>query len=446
MISVDAVAPVTIEPKAVNLSGWTFPINPSEEWRQVFIESWRMLRDYFYDRQMHGVDWPAVRDRYLPMVARVNDRAELSEVMSEMAGELSALHIFVRYGSERELGERIEGASLGADLTYDEDAGGWRVGHVLRSDPDYPAKRVPLARPESTVTEGELIVRINGRDTSADQNPESLLRGEAGKQVLLEVKDAAGKIRKVITRPLSPEGDADARYSEWELTRREWVEKVGQGKLGYVHLRAMSTGDMADWAREYYPVFNREGLIIDVRNNSGGNIDSWLLARLLRKAWFYWQPRVGDPTWNMQYAFRGHVVVICNERTASDGEAFSEGFKRLGLGQVIGTRTWGGEIWLSAQRWLVDRGMATAAEVGVFGPEGTWLIEGHGVEPDIVVDNTPHATFNGADAQLDAAIKHLQEMIIKDPRPVTPTPPFPDKSLKASALFPPPTPTPTAPN
>ena len=183
-------------------------------------------------------------------------------------------------------------------------------------------------------------------------------------------------------------------------------------------------------AREFFPVFQRQGLIIDVRHNRGGNIDSWILGRLLRRAWFYWQPRVGDPYWNMQYAFRGHLTVLCNERTASDGEAFSEGFKRLGLGKVIGTRTWGGEIWRSSQRWLVDSGMATAAEIGVYGPEGNWLIEGVGVEPDIVVDNLPHATFKGEDAQLEAAVKHLQGLIEDDPRPVPPTPKYPDKSFR----------------
>lgn len=130
----------------------------------------------------------------------------------------------------------------------------------------------------------------------------------------------------------------------------------------------------------------------------------------------------------MQYAFRGHLVVLCNEHTASDGEAFAEGFRRLGLGKTIGTRTWGGEIWLSADRWLVDRGMATAAELGVYGPEGNWLIEGHGVDPDIVVDNLPHATFEGRDAQLEAAVAHLKDLIARDPRPV-PGPEVPDKSI-----------------
>ncbi|WP_419572338.1 S41 family peptidase [Rheinheimera sp.] len=193
-------------------------------------------------------------------------------------------------------------------------------------------------------------------------------------------------------------------------------------------LQAMGGGNYSEWARNFYPVFNRKGLIIDVRHNRGGNIDSWILEKLMRRPWFYWESRVGEPTWNMQYAFRGHMVALIDERTASDGEAFAEGFRRLGLGQLIGTRTWGGEIWLTSSNVLVDRGIVTAAEFGVYGPEGEWLIEGHGVEPDIEVDNLPHATFNGADAQLEAAVAHLRRLIAQDPRPVPPAPEYPDKS------------------
>jgi tricorn protease len=220
------------------------------------------------------------------------------------------------------------------------------------------------------------------------------------------------------------------RYAEWEYTRRLAVDSESHGTIGYVHLRAMGPGDIAEWARDFYPVFNRQGLIIDVRHNRGGNIDSWLLSKLMRKAWFYWQPRVGNPYWNMQYAFRGHMVVLCDQLTASDGEAFTEGFKRLGLGKVIGMRTWGGEIWLSASNILEDKGIATAAEMGVYGPERKWLIEGHGVDPDIVVDDPPHATFEGGDGQLEAAVKLLEDEIHKDPRLVPKAPPYPDKSFQ----------------
>ena len=208
------------------------------------------------------------------------------------------------------------------------------------------------------------------------------------------------------------------------------MEELGKGEIGYVHLRAMGPRDIAQWARDYYPVFQRKGLIVDVRHNGGGNIDSWILEKLMRKAWFYWQGRVGAPYWNMQDAFRGHLVALCDEHTGSDGEAFTEGFKRLGLGKVIGTRTWGGEIWLSFSNWLVDKGIASAAEYGVYGPEGKWLIEGHGVDPDVVVDNLPHATFDGDDAQLKQAIAYLLEEIRQKPITVPPPPPHPDKSLK----------------
>jgi len=171
-------------------------------------------------------------------------------------------------------------------------------------------------------------------------------------------------------------------------------------------------------------------LIIDVRHNNGGNIDSWVLEKLMRKAWMYWQARAGGPTWNMQYAFRGQMVIVCDQETASDGEAITEGFRRLGLGKVIGMRTWGGEIWLTGSNRLVDNGVATAAEFGVYGPEGKWLIEGRGVEPDMVIDNLPFETFKGKDAQLEMAINYLKQQIKDHPAPVPPAPQHPDKSFK----------------
>ena len=175
----------------------------------------------------------------------------------------------------------------------------------------------------------------------------------------------------------------------------------------------------------FYPVFNRQGLIIDVRHNRGGNIDSFILGRLLRKDWMYWKNRTGEPYANLQYAFRGHIVVLVDENTRSDGEAFAEGFRRLGLGKIIGARTWGGEIWINTQNRLSDGGFALAPRSGVYGPEGKWLIEQHGVDPDIVLDNLPHATFMGSDAQLEAAVQELLEEIKRDPRPVPAPPAYP---------------------
>lgn len=425
-----ASAPAKLE-KSIDLKGWSFSLDPREEWRQMFREAWRLERDYFYDRKMHGVDWRAVLERYLPSVDRITDRAELSDLIGDMVSELAALHIRVVGGDHRDGPDNVNPGTLGAELVRDSQREGWRIERLYRSDPDYPEKLSPLARPGVDLQEGDVIQWINGVSTLTVPHPYALLRNQAGRQVILRVKPRAGEgTRDVVVVPLDRGGETDLRYSEWEYTRRLRVEEQGKGQLGYVHLRAMGGDDIAQWAREFYPIYDRKGLIIDVRHNRGGNIDSWILEKLLRKAWFYWQPRVGKPTWNMQYAFRGHMVVLCDEFTASDGEAFAEGFKRLGLGKVIGKRTWGGEIWLSANNWLVDKGIATAAEIGVYGPEGQWLIEGHGVEPDLVVDNPPHATFKGEDAQLTRAIEHLLEEIRLKPVEVPPAPPHPDKSFK----------------
>ncbi len=421
----DATTPPDVAKAALDLRDWSFSVNPGEEWRQMFIDAWRMERDYFYDKGMHKVDWPAVRDKYLPLVDRVTDREELSNLFGQMIGELSALHMFVRGGDLRSGPDRIEPASLGAELSPAGE--GWRVDWIYQGDPDLPGSLSPLARAGVEVQEGDLILAIDGTPLTQVAHPDLLIRNHAGKQLLLRVRHD-GSERDVIVVPISSQAAASMRYSQWEITRRQEVERRGGGRIGYVHLRAMGAQDIARWYQDFYPVVDKEGLIIDMRHNQGGNIDSWILEKLLRKAWFYWKPPVGRPYPNMPEAFRGHMVVLCDAWTASDGEAFCEGFRRFGLGKVIGTRTWGGEIWLNSDNFLVDGGIATAAENGVFGLEGAWLIEGHGVDPDLVVDNLPHATFLGRDAQLEAALAHLEERIRNEPRPLPSVPAYPDKS------------------
>ncbi len=415
----------------VDLDDWAFTVDPREEWRQMFRDAWRLLRDYFYDPGMHGVDWPAMLEKYLPLVERVTDRAELSDLFGQLTGELSALHHYVRGGDDREGPDQIRPASLGAVLERDEAAGGYRVAALYPTDPDLPEERSPLARPGVDVDTGDVLLAINGVATLSVPDPGVLLRNQARKQVLIRVKAAgSGEVREVIVEPISPRRAQKLRYDAWEYQRRLAVEKAGGGKIGYVHLRAMGGATYTEWARHYFPVYHRQGLIIDLRHNRGGNIDSWILGSLVRRPWMWWKPRQGAVYRNMQFAFSGHMVVLVNEHTASDGEAFAEGFRRLGLGKIIGRRTWGGEIWLTSSNVLVDNGIATAAEFGVYGPEGEWLIEGHGVEPDIVVDNPPHATWSGEDAQLDAAVEYLKQLIREDPPVVPEAPPYPDKSYR----------------
>jgi tricorn protease len=428
---IDAVAkaPSTPAEDKVDLGGWTFSINVREDWRQIFIDAWRLERDYFYDPNMHGLDWDGMRDKYLPLVDRVTTREELSDLIGRFVGELSALHTSVRGGDLREGPDKIKVSTLGALIERDSSRGGYRIDYIYQSDPDFPDLLSPLAEPDLGVSEGDVIESVNGVEVLSVDDIGALLRNEEGRQVRLRIKsEEDGERRDVIVTPTDDE--YGLRYRDWEYTRRVRVEKNSEDKIGYVHLRAMGSRDITAWYQQFYPVFNRQGLILDFRHNRGGNIDSLILEKLLRRAWFYWKSRVGEPYWNMNYAFRGHMVALSDENTASDGEAVIEGFRRLGLGKIIGMRTWGGEIWLSSSNRLSDGGLARAPMTGVYGPEGEWLIEGHGVEPDIEVDNLPHATFNGEDAQLDAAIEYLLEEIEKDPRAVPPPPPHPDKSFK----------------
>lgn len=410
----------------IDLSGWKFPINPREDWKQIFTDAWRMERDYFYDKNMHGVDWDAMHAKYLPLVDRVTTRNELSDLIGRFVGELSALHTSVRGGDTRSDNKRISVANLGGIFTRDEAAGGFRIDYIYKVDPDYPDEKSPLDDPYLDIKEGDIITSVNGRGALSANDIGELIRNQVGKQVRLAIKRGSS-VRDVIVTPIG--SSFNLRYRDWEYGNRKYVDQKSQNTIGYLHLRAMGSNDINQFYREFYPVFNRQGLIIDVRYNWGGNIDSFILEKLLRKAWMYWKGRSGEPYWNMPYSFRGHLAVLVNENTYSDGEAFADGFRQLGLGTTIGTRTWGGEIWLHSGNRLSDGGLARAPMFGVYA-EGEWRIEGWGFVPDIEIDNLPNATFNGSDAQLDRAIEHLLQKIKEDPRPVPPPPAYPDKSFK----------------
>jgi len=425
MIGADTVKVSNLSNKKIDLSGWRFAITPQEDWKQIFTDAWRMERDYFYDKNMHGVNWKAMHDKYFTLVDRVTTRNELSDLIGRFVGELSALHTSVRGGDIREDQKNISVASLGAKFSRNEKSGGFDIDYIYKADPDFPDEKSPLDDPYLDIRVGDIITSVNGKPALSAVDIGELIRNKEGKQVRLNIQRGSTN-RDVIVIPMG--SMENLRYRDWEYTRRLKVEKETDNKVGYVHLRAMGRTDLSQWYREFYPVFDRPGLIIDVRHNRGGNIESFILEKLLRKAWMYWKSRSGKPYWNMQYAFRGHIVILADSNTASDGEAFAAGFKKLGLGTAIGTRTWGGEIWLSGVNLLSDGGIARAPMMGVYGPDGNWLIEGHGFEPDIIVDNLPHETFNGEDAQLKAAIEHLQNLIASDPREVPPVPSYPDKS------------------
>ncbi|MFG6432393.1 S41 family peptidase [Roseateles sp. LYH14W] len=409
----------------VRWTDWHIATQPRAEWKQMFADAWRMQRDFFYDKDMHGVDWAATRAKYEPLVDRVTDRFELAELMAQMVGELGALHSQVAPGDTRPAPDEPGLAGLGG--RFSKAPGGWRIDAIYGFEAELPAEAPPLATPAVNLKVGDVITHINGRPTAEAPHLLELLRGQAGRQVLLDVKQAGGKTVQRIVTPVAQLRENQLRYNDWRVSRARAVEQAGQGRIGYVHLRAMGAADIADFVREFYAASDRDGLVIDVRYNNGGNIDSWVLEKLLRRAWAFWQPRSPAGTGvyaNMQNVYRGHTVVLMNEDTYSDGETFAEGFKRLKIGPVIGKRSSGAGVWLSDQNRLIDNGIMRAAEMGQMDAEGRFLIEGVGVAPDIEVDNPPRATFAGQDAQLDAAIAELKKRIAEQPIPVVKPGPY----------------------
>lgn len=421
---------VNLKEGKIDFSGCKFSIDPREDWKQLYKDAWRMERDYFYDKNMHGVDWEAMYEKYLPLVDRVTTRNELNQVLARLVGELSVLHAGASGGDMPSDDQYIGVASLGAHTSRDEANGGYRIDYIYQGDPDYydfGDWRSPLKGPYLDIQEGDIITKVNGRAALSAMDLGALLRNQAGKQVRLSIKRGETS-KEVIVKPRG--GSYWLRTMDWEYSNRLKVEKESDDQIGYLHMNAMTDWDIGHFYREFFPIIDKKGLIIDARFNDGGYTDAIILEKLLRQPFMYLKDRTGEPKWRMDKSFRGHIVVLANEITGSSGEAFLIGIRRLGLGTVIGKRTWGGQIWLNQRNKLTDKGVMTALMNGVYGPEGTWLVEGHGFEPDIEVDYLPHETFNGKDAQLDAAIKLLQEKIAEDPRAVPPVPDYPDKSFK----------------
>ncbi|GHG74900.1 tricorn protease [Alishewanella longhuensis] len=404
--------PAELADSRVNTRQWQLAINPQHEWQQMFRDAWLMHRDFLFDKGMRGLDWEATRKKYQPLLARVTDRYELDDIFAQMMGELNALHSQVRGGEYRQDPHAAAAASLGASLVA--TAEGIKITHIYQTDPELPAQAAPLAKPGVPLQVGDVITAINGRSVPDLVTLTQVLRNQAGKQVLVNANRGKQHIQAVV-EPIPAMQEAMLRYQDWVQTNLQKVTQASDGQFGYLHLYAMGTGDIASFAREFYAQFQKEGLIIDVRRNRGGNIDSWIIEKLLRRAWSFWQPTHGAPYTNMQQAFRGHLVVLADPLTYSDGETFSAGVRALGLGPVIGQRTAGAGVWLSGRNQLADSGMARVAETPQFAIDGRYIIEGYGVEPDIEVINTPYATFNGEDAQLTKAIAHLKQQLVQQP-------------------------------
>lgn len=407
-------APPDLSKAAVRAADWSLAIDPKRQWKQMFDDAWLMHREFFYDPKMRGVDWNAVHTKFAPLAERITDRSELNDLLSQMTAEVSTLHSQIRPGDLRSASDTSQPGYLGAVL--ERQAKGYRIGHIFHTDPELPSERSPLAQPGVDAHEGDVITAVNGRAVGEVTDIAELLANQARNQVLLTLERNGKEVRTVAT-VIDGRRNESLRYGDWEEACRERVVAASGGKIGYLHLRAMGTDDIATFAREFYAQYDREGLIVDVRRNNGGNIDSWIVEKLMRRTWALWRSRDSKyPGDNMQQSFRGHLVVLADERTYSDGETFAAAVKALKIGTLIGRRTAGAGVWLDDDNGLVDRGAARVAENGQFSyADGSQIIEGIGVEPDIDVENLPHATFMGGDAQLDRAIKVLTDQMKAEP-------------------------------
>ncbi|WP_194757422.1 S41 family peptidase [Aliidiomarina indica] len=415
VVAANASAPSDTSNARIATRDWQLAFAPQQEWQQMFRDAWLMHREQFFDANMRGIDWSAMRARYEPLLERLTDRHELDDVFSQLLSELNALHSQVRGGDYVAPSERASAATLGAQL--ETVAEGVRIVTIYQVDPELPHHAAPLAAPGVNAQQGDVITHINGRVVAHPGDVAHMLRGTSGKQVLLTLRRDGETLNTVVT-PVNGGRDHRLRYETWVQQNRAKVDEASDGRYGYLHLYAMGANDVSSFAREFYANFQKDGLIIDVRRNRGGNIDSWIIEKLLRRAWMFWQPRGdSDAFTNMQQTFTGQLVVLADQLTYSDGETFTAGVRALELGPVVGKQTAGAGVWLTGRNQLADRGIARVAELPVFAMDGRWIVEGSGVKPDIEVDNLPFATFQGSDAQLERAISLLHELLEESPRP-----------------------------
>jgi len=388
--------------------------NPALEWRQMYREAWRLQRDHFWTEDMSGVDWQRVYERYFPLLDRIAARSEFSDLTWEMQGELGTSHAYEMGGDYRKGPQWLQG-HLGADFEYDAAEQGFRITHIARGDSWEPAGAAPLLAPGVNATVGELLLAIGGQRLQESVPPSHLLVNQGGQEIQLELRGKDGVVRTVVTRTLNDE--TALRYREWVRSKREYVHAQTGGQIGYVHVPDMSPRGYAEFHRGYLAELQHLGLIIDVRYNGGGHVSQLLLEKLARRRLGYDVSRWGTPEPYPHDSVLGPLVALTNENAGSDGDIFCHAFKMMGLGKLVGMRTWGGVIGISPSQRLVDGGLTTQPEHSFWFQDVGWQVENYGTEPDIEVDITPQDYRDGRDPQLDKAIEvALQDLKQKPPK------------------------------
>ena len=421
----------------VDLSGMKMYLEPRVEWAQIFDEAWRMERDFYYEAGMHGLDWPAMREKYGRLVPSASCRQDMRFIIGELIGELNTSHTYVFGGDRQRRADRVNVGMLGVDWEVDESTGRYRFRKIYRV-PDWTREIVPpLTRPGINVRPGDYLLAVNGEEVTADRNVYSYFQGLAGEQVRILVSSEAPKkgasggghegktVREYVVEPLT--GENTLRYLDWVEHNRAVCNAMSSGDIGYIHLPDTYLGSAREFPKYYYSQLRKKALVIDGRFNGGGLDPYMFLHRLRNVPLAYWTRRYSHdqtiPDFTLNNA---HMVCLTNRQAGSGGDMLPMEFQLLKMGPVIGTRTWGGLVGVSMFYGLVDGGGLSCPDYRIYTPEGKWIVENEGVAPDIIVDLDPREVFDeGLDAQLMRGIEELKKMIAADPRVWPKHPEFP---------------------
>lgn len=413
--------------KHIDLSEVKVKVNFQEEWEQIYVEAWRQMRDFFYVENMHGVDWEAMRDKYAVLLPHVKNRHDLNYILGELIGELNVGHAYIN-GGDVIKPKRIDMGLLGAQLSR-HSSGFFRVDKILEGANWSKSLRSPLTEIGVNVSEGDYIIAVNGRLTSTMDNIFASLAGTAGNQVQLRVSSSPSEedSRDVIVIPVKDE--SDLYYYNWVQDNISKVSDATDGQVGYIHIPDMGPGGLNEFAKHFYPQLNKKALIIDDRGNGGGNVSPMILERLMREVQRANMARnVKIQSHTPGQMMLGPKVLLINQYSASDGDLFPYGWRKYGLGKIIGVTTWGGVVGIRGSLPFVDGADMRKPEFASYSAEESeWIIEGYGVDPDIWIDNDPAREYRGIDDQLNKAIEVILEEL-KDYRPLPDIPAAPDKS------------------
>ena len=412
--------------KPINTSGMVSLISPREEWKQVFNEAWRVQRDFFYDPNMHGVDWEAVRKQYEAMLGDAVTRSDVSHIIREMISEINVGHAYY-FGGDPDRGPSVNVGLLGAE--YALENGAYKIAKIYEGAAWDHDGRGPLSQPSVDVKEGDYLLAVNGVPVDTSKDPHAALLGTAGKVTTLTVSAKPSwddEAREVIIKPLR--NDINLRYRAWVEHNRKYVEEKTNGQVAYIYVPNTGIQGQNELYRQFIGQTHKKAMIIDERWNGGGQIPTRFIELLNRPVANYWAVRDGeDWTWPPD-AHQGPKCMLINGMAGSGGDYFPYWFKKTGLGKLIGMRTWGGLVGISGNPSLIDGGYTAAPTFAFYEPDGTWGIEGHGVDPDIEIVDDPSKMNNGGDPQLDAAIAQMLKEIGENPYVKPPRPAYPNRS------------------